>query len=92
MTAGSGFGLQIHPCDSSSPKLADELRELVAAYRKVATDFRERYAERSRRPDTRPDGTLPVETLFFSLQYTEVADQREMKSFFLKGFSLSPSL
>ncbi|GAB2539024.1 LacI family DNA-binding transcriptional regulator [Rhodanobacter koreensis] len=25
----SGFGLQIHPCDSSSPKLADELCELV---------------------------------------------------------------
>ena len=25
----SGFGLQIHPCDSSSPKLADELRDLV---------------------------------------------------------------
>ncbi|WP_447731571.1 LacI family DNA-binding transcriptional regulator [Rhodanobacter soli] len=25
----SGFGLQIHPCDSSSPTLADELRQLV---------------------------------------------------------------
>jgi LacI family transcriptional regulator len=25
----NGFGLQIHPCDSSSPKLAEELRELV---------------------------------------------------------------
>ena len=25
----SGFGLQIHPCDSTSPTLADELRELV---------------------------------------------------------------
>ena len=45
---------------------ADELRELVAAYRKVASDFRERYAERSQRPETRPDGTLPVETLFFA--------------------------
>ena len=25
----NGFGLQIHPCDSSSPKLAEELRQLV---------------------------------------------------------------
>jgi hypothetical protein len=42
------------------------LRELVAAYRKVADDFRERYAERSQRPEERPAGTLPVETLFFA--------------------------
>jgi hypothetical protein len=45
---------------------ADELRELVAAYRKVADDFRQRYAARNQRPEERPDGTLPVETLFFA--------------------------
>ena len=45
---------------------AEELRELVAAYTKVAEQFRERYAERDERADLRPDGTLPVETLFFA--------------------------
>lgn len=45
---------------------AEELAELVAAYRKVADDFHERYADRTRQPETRPVGTLPVETLFFA--------------------------
>ena len=45
---------------------AEELGELVAAYRKVADDFRDRYADRTQHPERRPEGTLPVETLFFA--------------------------
>lgn len=45
---------------------ADELAELVAAYRRLAEEFRDRYADRTQHPERRPEGTLPVETLFFA--------------------------
>ena len=32
----------------------------------MADDFRDRYADRTEHPDRRPEGTLPVETLFFA--------------------------
>jgi DNA-binding transcriptional ArsR family regulator len=45
---------------------ADELREVVAAYKALSDEFRDRWGDRTQQPQTRPEGALAVETLFFA--------------------------
>jgi DNA-binding transcriptional ArsR family regulator len=42
---------------------AAEAAEVAGAYRKIADQFRKRWAARNDNPEQRPDGTLPVEVL-----------------------------
>jgi predicted ArsR family transcriptional regulator len=45
---------------------ADELAELTAAYHEVAQKYFDRWSDRFQDASLRPEGALPVETLFFA--------------------------
>ena len=45
---------------------ADELREVVEAQQELLNGYFQRWGERSRRPELRPDGARAVEALFFA--------------------------